>query len=373
MMLHIPKPTGHFGVSKIIFPLVDKKRKETHGGNGHRELMIALYYPTDAAHSSPYAAEIMPLMKENLAASMGVPLEQLAYLDNYKEHSRINEPLTTARATFPVLFFSPGLGDPVDLYASLLEEMASHGYVVMAINHTYAVNPTVFPDGRIIRMDPKLANFLPVNHHPFEQLLDAEQEIWINDAHCVIDAITNIKPGDPYSFLRNKLDYGAMGMFGHSFGGSLALHMARERTDIKACADLDGLMFGPASKRSNPFSAPSMFVVAGKQVTDQELKTHNMTRDDYDRLVQSRLAWSMYEKLENDSFYITILDAQHNSFSDSNLLVSPLKTDGYEPVQIINTVRTCLVEFFDDYVRNERLNMEVLGSLPNVVIENNRE
>ncbi|WP_212982567.1 alpha/beta hydrolase [Paenibacillus cineris] len=52
-------------------------------------------------------------------------------------------------APFPLIILSHGMGPGMVLHASQAEELASHGYVVAAIDHTYSTLATVFPDGRV--------------------------------------------------------------------------------------------------------------------------------------------------------------------------------------------------------------------------------
>jgi hypothetical protein len=42
-----------------------------------------------------------------------------------------------------------------EVYAAQLEDLASHGYIVAAISHTYDAMVTVFPGGRHINYDEK--------------------------------------------------------------------------------------------------------------------------------------------------------------------------------------------------------------------------
>ncbi len=49
---------------------------------------------------------------------------------------------------FPVLLFSPGLGKVPTDYAAVIEDIVSHGYVVVGVNPTDFVYTTVFADGR---------------------------------------------------------------------------------------------------------------------------------------------------------------------------------------------------------------------------------
>jgi hypothetical protein len=367
MITKIPNPTGPFGVGKSIHTLVDTSRKEKYD-QGYRELLVYIYYPTHEKAVSAYAQDIMPILKNNLQQSLNVDLESLQYLDSFKEHSSLQAPLIDTQQKLPVLFFSPGLGDPVETYSTLLEEMASQGYVIVAINYPYAVDPTVFPNGEIIRMNEELAGFWYVKHCPFEDIVDNEHEWWLQDAHFVINSITNISPHDSYNFLKDKIDYNAMGVFGHSLGGSLALQLCRERTDLKACVDLDGIMFGPESKRLQIFTTPTMFITAGKQVTLEELEKHKIPKEQFDYLVLPRAPKLLYDKLQYNAFFITIENARHNSFSDLDLLRGPFK-ETENPLGIIQQIRSMLVQFFNCYLKKQLFNTQIIKSLPNVIFE----
>ena len=51
---------------------------------------------------------------------------------------------------FPVLVFAPGGGATPIAYTTQMEELASYGYFVVGVVHTYEAPFTLFPDGRII-------------------------------------------------------------------------------------------------------------------------------------------------------------------------------------------------------------------------------
>ncbi|EOZ99234.1 Carboxylic ester hydrolase [Indibacter alkaliphilus LW1] len=51
---------------------------------------------------------------------------------------------------FPVLIFSHGLYSEAFGYYALMEEIVSHGFIVLNINHTYESSGSLFPDGEIL-------------------------------------------------------------------------------------------------------------------------------------------------------------------------------------------------------------------------------
>jgi predicted dienelactone hydrolase len=70
-----------------------------------------------------------------------------------RAHACLNSNLATAKRRYPAVLFSHGLGETRYSYVSILEDLASHGFIVVAIDHTYSNRMTVFPDGREARWD----------------------------------------------------------------------------------------------------------------------------------------------------------------------------------------------------------------------------
>src|SRR5439155_4448581 len=52
----------------------------------------------------------------------------------------------------PVLVFSPGFTGVTSSHATLLEDLASHGYAVLNIVHPYEVAAATLADGRVVSM-----------------------------------------------------------------------------------------------------------------------------------------------------------------------------------------------------------------------------
>lgn len=65
-----------------------------------------------------------------------------------KTNLELNAKIAKTGARFPIIIFSPGRPVLPRSYTWLLEELASYGFVVVGINHTYLTNETHFPDGR---------------------------------------------------------------------------------------------------------------------------------------------------------------------------------------------------------------------------------
>ncbi len=65
-----------------------------------------------------------------------------------------NAPLTDAAANRPVVIYSHGYTSFLGQNTALMEELASHGYIVYSAQHTYDSSPVVFPNGDVAAMCP---------------------------------------------------------------------------------------------------------------------------------------------------------------------------------------------------------------------------
>ena len=69
-------------------------------------------------------------------------------------HARLEGPIASHGHPFPVLLFNPAWTGRRTQNTFLAEELASHGYIVAGIDHTYNSGPVAFPDGRVVNSGP---------------------------------------------------------------------------------------------------------------------------------------------------------------------------------------------------------------------------
>lgn len=161
-------------------------------------------------------------------------------------------------------------------------------------------------------------------------------------------------------------DFSAIGIFGHSFGGSAAIEAARQHDNFRAVVNLDGFLFG--SNWNKPFKTPSLFVAAEKKLTHKDALKAGLTREQCDSLL-ARCSSKIFDQLKDNSFYVTVKNADHATFVDSKLIKSPLSEKRTDPVKGIKITRALLVDFFDHYLKNKNLSFINNQSLGIVVIK----
>src|SRR5581483_10288920 len=144
--LKVPATTGAFHVGTRSMALTDRARSEPEAPKQPRSLVIQLWYPAAAGtRSAPY----MPsAVARYLAGSAGV---QPALLESVKLDALADVAPLPRKGGWPIVLFSPGFGVERQLYTGLVEDLASHGYVVVAIDHPHDASIVEFPDGHVVR------------------------------------------------------------------------------------------------------------------------------------------------------------------------------------------------------------------------------
>lgn len=248
----LPAPTGPYRVGRRSIHWIDESRREPDGAP--RELLVWIWYPAEADGSAP-VAEYLPAGWEVAAGLWGFKADGVA------SHAVADPPVATGSERFPVLVFSPA-GFPPLLLSAMLEEMASHGYVVAGINHTYQTAVSVFPNGRIVpmdaaRMQPAIGPFSGVPEETFKNRASfAEQQA--ADIDFVVAQLEMLNGGG--NPLSGRLDMELLGAFGHSLGGNAALEFARASERCRAVVNLDGGVWSTVGQVG--VQAPSLMILA---------------------------------------------------------------------------------------------------------------
>ncbi|MEU8217842.1 acetylhydrolase [Micromonospora taraxaci] len=266
--LTLPRPTGPYRVGTVPLHLVDRSRPEPLAGPGrHRELMVSVWYPARNVQRYPLA----PWMT---AGSMRMLLDSAGF-----DPDAVLAPLTAGHEGAPVLRH-PGRRLPVVLYSHgagshrsdttiVVQELASHGYVVVTVDHTYD-GFGEFPDGRVTVQ---------------EDDFDATPWTYTRDVRFVLDQIADLAAGGNPDVdhaplpagLGAALDLNRTGMFGWSKGGTAtALTMGTDRR-IRAGLSIDGPMQSqplPTTDLYRPFMLMTAELTRAAEPAVAEFFTH---------------------------------------------------------------------------------------------------
>ncbi|SDC79197.1 Dienelactone hydrolase [Actinokineospora iranica] len=221
----LPEPTGESAVGVVSLRLVDQGRKDFLGGQPFRELMVDVRYP-----ALPGQGERARQMTAGEAAAFG----DLAGRFNYgvepgtfdwaavRTHAHRNAAPDTSGGPRPVVIYSPGLGDSRTFNGSLVDDLASRGYVVVTVDHTYESSGVEFPDGRVARS-------VVFDREPTLDLLRGIVDTRVADVRFVLDSLPD-----------GLVDRSRVAVVGHSAGGFAALQAMHDDPRVRAAVNFDG-------------------------------------------------------------------------------------------------------------------------------------
>lgn len=233
----LPQTSGPFPVGTVSLELVDDSRTDPLApGVQNRDLMVSLYYPTDntACKNISFAA-FPPQTAAIFDGYAGLPKGTGASIIT---RSYLNAPLVDSE--LPILIFGHGLGGSRLAYTAQLEDLASQGWIIVAVDHTYDAIVVEFPDGRLV------PSIVPAK--PGLEFLELVLETRVADVKFVLDSLdspTTLRriPGLGGSGMKLKTD--TVGIFGHSYGGATAAQAMANYSSFACGANFDGSMNGP--------------------------------------------------------------------------------------------------------------------------------
>lgn len=194
-----------------------------------------------------------------------------------------------------------------------VQDLASHGYVVVTIDHTYET-AVEFPGGRV---EP------PIAQTPTPEYLKAAIDARVADTRFVLDRLPQVNRD-----LNNVMNLSRVGMFGHSYGGFTAGETMVDDRRIKAGINLDGQMGWGFGRDGVPYLPGEVvkrgldrpFKLMGSQIRLPDgTIVHHSPRNDWDR--------SWFEFWANQRGWkqdVLIKGSAHNSYSDLQVILPQL-------------------------------------------------
>ena len=131
----LPALSGRFAVGRASFDWTDESRTDSLSPQPgtKRELTVWIWYPASVTNSST-PSEYVPAPWRAALAKRQPPEASKMWRDPSLVHCHSFEKVQVAPepSTFPIVIMKPGIGALALDYTTLCEDLASHGYVVVA-------------------------------------------------------------------------------------------------------------------------------------------------------------------------------------------------------------------------------------------------
>jgi dienelactone hydrolase len=313
----LPVPTGPHRVGRISFDWVDPARFDIYAADpeDRRELVVFVWYPASTAP----AAEFAPYVATAWAPAADFLGLKVAGLRSHAMHGAA---VAADSAAYPVLLLSPS-GFPPLLLSAIAEELASHGFVVVGVNHTYETTVTAYADGRVVPMNPAaVGGALGPQVGSHDEVFRQRASLCTYkaaDLAFVSDKLEDLNT-DPTERFTGRLDLSRLGAFGHSFGGDAALELCRTDQHCLAAANLDGALWSDVGKVG--LSRPTLQVLAEHDefnVTGEDAikagAAPNVEWFEAEKAITFG-GWRNVQRLARPGYTVQVRGAGHVSFMD---------------------------------------------------------
>jgi predicted dienelactone hydrolase len=331
----LPPLTGPYPVGSFSRLMIDPSRTNSVRRT-NQQFMVTFWYPAAASAGVLPAPYLDQQIINSMSTFLGYDVSLL--LPTLVGHSLSNAPLAGDQRTYPIMLYSPGLNSTRRENVYKVEELASHGFIVVGLDtrNTFA---SVFPNGKVV-LGPA------ADGNNYRSLLAAIVD-HAADENFVIDELGRMNTGD--SVFARRLELDRIGAFGHSAGGAAAAEVCRTDPRCKAGINMDG-SFVVSNLVQTALSTPFMVLRAD----DPDSKLPDGRPDDRKLVI---------EAMTHDGYFVRISGTVHVSYKDypllfqNSLLDSLFGGDARHPlipgVRINQIASTYVLSFFKKYLKNE--------------------
>jgi dienelactone hydrolase len=351
----LPLATGPYSVGTMYLMYTDSSRGEpfTDDTADYREISARVWYPADLGQefqAAPYIPNLGTIgdhfgLPESFSYIMTYSMWQAAFVDSLRH--------------VPVLIFSHGWGQYPEHFTSLMEDLASHGFVVFSIAHPYEAMFWTYPDfrhGVLDFNDPRIKKRLEESQQPearklynerpsltttveqdslfrewtglLPSLMIESMRLWADDISAFIGYVARLNraPG----ILHNRMDPERIGVFGWSLGGIASALVCAHDKRCRAGIDIDGGLYGDVI--DSTILVPFMFL------SSERYRNYGPY---------------FLQHVSDTGYAVVIANADHLNFSDYSVIFpsSDLMGD-IDGLRMVDITRKYVRAFFDRHLND---------------------
>lgn len=320
----VPAPSGQSVIGTRVLEFVDTARPDPYLSDGSkRQLAIRMWYPVSSHWTGECtAAEYAP-------AAVWHYFAQLVGVKEFPVATNSCLDAAIAEGSHPVILLTPGYTGTFTDYSFLTEDLASHGYVVVAIDHTYEATAVEFSNGKLARS--LVGSHLGDTERRDRHSLAFAVDVRMKDLQFVIGELGRLNAASQGLFA-GRLDLTKTFVIGHSLGGLTALLSNDADPHVKGAVLLDPLLPDVLPGNTNK---PVLMLAA-------------------DRKEWGKNECQLWNNLRGPRLAVSLQGSEHVALSDWLWLAKDTVHAGaMGPEKTLSAVREYVAAFLDSNVRGE--------------------
>ena len=327
-------PSGPYAIGTLTYQWVDASRAEAFAADPkeRRQLMAQVWYPAQADPSVQRAAYVAnaDTVTAAFARLHGKPAFVFGHFKYVTTNARPSAAAAADQPRYPLLLFLEGATGFRQMNTFQVEQLVSHGYIVVAIDQPGVAAAVVFPDGH--RADsltvPQFRSMVRPSYMPVGAgstrtgvLLPNGSTLPDNsiipylaqDVSFTLDQLAALNRADPHGILAGKLDLQRVGVFGVSLGGIVAGEACRLDSRLQACLVMDAAMSTDVVKAG--LAQPGMWITRdAASMRLERLRAGGWPDAEIEAHQTSMRA--VYEGLPGAGYFVRVPGMFHSNFTD---------------------------------------------------------
>jgi Platelet-activating factor acetylhydrolase, isoform II len=340
----LPQPSGKWqvGTQDLTWNKIDQSQTD---------IIAKVWYPTNdrSGKSSNYIDRLGRIFAD--AATINLLYKLIFWLLRRVATSPalINAMPINSPDGLPIILFSPGFGGINYLGSFYALEFASHGFIVIGINHPKSNVGTMCTDGSQIKFE----NFdLAIFNEPvkLEQYMGKIMQAQAQNISAIIDKVVYLD-SVPDSLFYHRINASKIFTAGHSIGGAASFVACGQDRRILKAVDLDGVFIDLGFEKAEYTGKKLLSINADR---DRHKPKDKKKLRQYDSIIAIDKSWMDKLAAKADLQQQIVKLTTHYSFTDLSLLINPVigrkmgLLDRSDGLSILSETSKTMIDFFNE-------------------------
>ena len=251
-----------------------------------------------------------------------------------------------------LIIIAPGRGTERFLYTAIIEELASHGFLVASVDMP-EIGFVIYNDGLIIKPSSRFKPPRGMMGGPYElvdKFFEAPTKMGLQDLEFVYQKLVELNNSDPNKRFTNKINVHEIGIFGHSLGGRIAGAFTVNNENVKAYISMEGIPPRDIRYEGKIDIPIAMLCSSG---------TWPYAKDNYFSLIDNR---------QSPVSMIEIMDFGHNSVTDNPFIYPENFNYKIAPKMGLEISRKIVLSYFESIFKPNTSFEKSLESMPKLKV-----